>query len=180
MGRSEHRRGLWLVGSAAAAWSLGGLLSRLIHADSFTMIAWRGLFGALGLAAAIAVLRRPGTWRSIRHMGWWGWIFVVQTAAGMMFYLSALRHTTVASVAVIYAATPFVAAGVGWCVMRERPRLPSMLASLAALLGVGIMVGFGGVGGWLGDLYACGMSISMAVATVVARHSKNLPILATA
>jgi drug/metabolite transporter (DMT)-like permease len=168
-----------LVGSAAAAWSVGGLLSRLIHVDSFTMIAWRGLFGALGVAVAIAVLRPPQTWAGVRNMGWWGWLFVVQTAAGMMFYLSALRHTSVASVAVIYAATPFAAAALGWCVMRERPRASSIWASLAALVGVGIMVGFGGAGGWLGDLYACGMAVSMAVATVVARHSKSLPILAT-
>jgi drug/metabolite transporter (DMT)-like permease len=42
------------------------------------------------------------------------------------------------------------------------------------------MVSCGGVGGWVGDLYALGMTLSMAVATVVARHSRSLPILATA
>jgi len=179
MSRSDHRFGLALVSAAAAAWSLGGLLSRLIHADSWTMIAWRGIFGAAGLCAVIA-LRKEGTWRSFTALGWIGWLFVAQSAAGMMLYLSALRHTTVASVAVIYATAPFLAAALGWLVMRERPSASATAASLAALAGIAVMVGFGGTGGLLGDLYAIGMTLSMAVATVVARHSKNLPILLTA
>jgi drug/metabolite transporter (DMT)-like permease len=105
---------------------------------------------------------------------------VAQSAAGMMFYLSALRHTTVASVAVIYATAPFLAAALGWMVMREKPSASSLAASLAALAGVAVMVGFGSKGGLVGDLYAIGMTLSMAVATVVARHSRTLPILLTA
>ena len=37
------------------AWSLGGLFTRLIPLDSWTMVAWRGLFGAAGLAALAGV-----------------------------------------------------------------------------------------------------------------------------
>ncbi len=107
-------------------------------------------------------------------------MFVVQSGAGMIFYLSALRHTTVASVAVIDATAPFPAAALGWMALRERPNVRSVLASLAALAGVAVMVGLGGGGGWVGDLYALGMTLSMAVATVVARNSKGLPVLLTA
>jgi drug/metabolite transporter (DMT)-like permease len=180
MSRSDHRLGLLAIGGAAITWSLGGLLSRLIHADSLTMIAWRGVFGGAGLILVLALQRSAGTWRTIRELGWWGWMFVAQAAAGMMFYLSALRHTTVASVAVIYATAPFFAAALGWCVMRERPHWRSILAALAALAGVAIMMGFGTAGGWVGDLYAFGMTLSMAVCTVVARHSRNLPVLLAA
>jgi drug/metabolite transporter (DMT)-like permease len=179
MSRSDHRLGLLAVGGAAITWSLGGILSRLIHADSLTMIAWRGLFGAAGLVLVLALQRSPGTWRAVRELGWWGWMFIVQTAAGMMFYLSALRHTTVAHVAVIYATAPFFAAGLGWWVMRERLHWRSILAALIALAGVAIMMGFGAAGGWVGDLYAFGMSLSMAICTVVARHYKDLPVLLT-
>jgi drug/metabolite transporter (DMT)-like permease len=179
MTRSDHRLGLTLVSSAAAAWSLGGLLVRLIHTDTWTMIVWRGIFGAAGLCAVLVVLRKESM-RSFLSLGWVGWIFVAQSAAGMMFYLSALRHTTVASVAVIYATAPFLAAALGWMVMREKPSASSLAASLAALAGVAVMVGFGSKGGLVGDLYAIGMTLSMAVATVVARHSRTLPILLTA
>ena len=43
-------------------------------------------------------------------MGWPGWLFVAQSAAGMIFYLAALRNTSVANVAVIHATSPFTAA----------------------------------------------------------------------
>ncbi|HMK85267.1 MAG TPA: hypothetical protein VK437_04850 [Steroidobacteraceae bacterium] len=41
---STHRSGLVLVSAAAAAWSLGGLFTRLVDVDSWTLIAWRGVF----------------------------------------------------------------------------------------------------------------------------------------
>jgi drug/metabolite transporter (DMT)-like permease len=139
MTRATHRSGLLLVSGAAAAWSLGGLLSRFIQADSWTMIAWRGLFGAAGLAAVMLMSPERNTWRGFVKLGWAGWLFVLQSAAGMMFYLAALRHTTVASVAVIYATTPFLAAGLGWLAMRERPGASALIASAAALVGVAVI-----------------------------------------
>lgn len=177
---SDHRWGLLYVGCSAAAWSFGGLLTRLIHTDNWTMIAWRGLAGAAGLAAVMLVRRDRGALRSVAAMGWLGWLFVGQSAVGMIFYLTALRSTSVANVAVIYATSPFLAASLGWAVMRERPTWSSLVASAAALAGVAVMVGFGGRGGWVGDLEALGMTLSMAVATVVARFAKDLPIMPTA
>jgi drug/metabolite transporter (DMT)-like permease len=180
VGMSKHRLGFALVASSAVAWSLGGLFTRLITVDSWTMLAWRGLFGAAALGAVVVAQSRGGLWRDLKNMGWVGWLFVGQSTAGMIFYLSALRHTSVANVAVIYATAPFLAAGLGWLMMREMPTLGSLGASLAALAGVLIMVGFGGTGGWVGDLLALGMTVSMAVATVVARHYRQIPILPTA
>jgi len=59
----------------------------------------------------------------------------------MIFFITSLRHTTVAHVAVIYATVPFVAAALGWIVMRERPTRRTIRASLAAFAGVVLMVG---------------------------------------
>ena len=180
MNRSPHRLGFLLVTGSAVAWSLGGLFTRLIALDSWTMVAWRGLFGAAGLGAVLLATRQRGMWGSLKKMGWLGWLFIGQSAAGMTLYLAALRHTTVANVAVIYATAPFLAAGLGWLALREKPSSSAVYASAAALLGVAIMVGFGGKGGLLGDLLALGMTLTMAVATVVARNSREIPIALTA
>ncbi len=144
------------------------------------MAAWRGIFGALGLVAVMAVQRRQNVWGNLRGMGWLGWLFIVQSAAGMIFYLSALTHTSVANVAVIYATAPFLAAALGWAVLREKPSTSSIIASLTALVGVAFMVGFGHPGGLSGDLLALGMTWSMASTMVVARHYREIPILLTA
>jgi drug/metabolite transporter (DMT)-like permease len=125
-----------LVTGSAVAWSLGGLFTRLIPIDTWALLAWRGLFGALGLAAVMIGLRQTDVWGSLRKLGWLGWFFVIQSAAGMACYLAALRHTSVANVAVIYATAPFLAAGLGWVVLREKPTTSSIAASAAALVGV--------------------------------------------
>ena len=179
MNRRGHRLGFLLVSASAVAWSTGGLFTRLIPLDNWTMLAWRGLFGALGLAAAMAVLRERNVWQSVRNLGWLGWLFVIQSAAGMICFLTALRHTSVANVAVIYATAPFLAAALGWLVMREKPSRSSVVASLVALCGVGLMVGFGSGAGLLGDALALGMTWSMASAMVIARNYRDIPILLT-
>ena len=118
---STHRRGFWLVTASAVAWSAGGLFSRLLPLDNWTMGVWRGLFGALGLAILLWILRQNDDWRALRHMGWAGWLYVLQSALGMTCYLAALTHTTVASVAIIYATTPLLAAALSWFFLREKP-----------------------------------------------------------
>jgi drug/metabolite transporter (DMT)-like permease len=180
MTRAAHRTGFLFVTGSAVSWSLGGLFTRLIHLDSWTMCAWRGMFGAIGLAAAMAVLREKDVLGSLRRMGWLGWLFVIQSGAGMIFYLSALTRTSVANVAVIYATAPFLAAALGWVVLREKPTHSSVVASVVALLGVAFMVGFGRRGGLSGDLLALGMTWTMASTMVAARHYRDIPILLTA
>jgi len=180
MNRHEHRLGIAMVSGSAVAWSLGGLFTRLITVDTWTMIAWRGIFGSAGLAVVLAALRQTDLARKLKTMGWIGWLFVAQSALGMICYQAALGRTSVANVAVIYATAPFLAAALGWIVLRERPNASAIVASIAALAGVCIMVGFGGMGSWLGDLLAFGMTLSMAIATVVVRNFSGIPIPLTA
>ena len=177
MTQSAHRLGFAFVTASAVAWSAAGLFTRLISADAWTMLAWRGILGALSLALVLTLMPRQGSWRALRNLGWLGWLFVLQSSAGMIFFLVALRHTTVAHVAVIYATAPFLAAALGWLTMRERPGGGAVLSSLIALAGVAVMVGLGGDGGLIGDLLAVGMTLSMAVAMVVARRFPDMPFL---
>jgi len=179
--RTKGRRlGFLLVTGSALAWSLGGVFTRLIAVDTGALLAWRGLFGALGLGLVMLALREKNVWRGLCNMGWLGWLFILQSAAGMVCYLTALRHTSVANVAVIYATAPFLAAGLGWVVLRERPTASSIIASVTALGGVALMVGFGSRGGLTGDLLALGMTWSMASTMVIARNYRDIPIMSTA
>ena len=176
---TRHRLGFLLVTASAIAWSLGGLFTRLIPLDNWTMLAWRGIFGALGLAAVMMVTRQPDVFVSVRRLGWRGWAYVIQSAIGMIFYITALKYATVAQVAIIYATAPFLAAALGWWVLREAPSRSSIAASLVALLGVAGMMGFARGGLW-GELAAFGMTASMAVTMVVARNYPEIPILPAA
>jgi drug/metabolite transporter (DMT)-like permease len=179
MNGSEYRLGLALVIVSTIAWSTAGLFTRLAPLDPWTLLAWRGVFGAAGIAVAFFALERQ-PWRALRKMGWPHLAFAVVGAISMMFYISSLRYTTVAHVAVIYAAAPFVAAAFGWAALGERPSRSAMLASLAALAGIATMVGFGAEGGALGDALAVAMTVSFAAIVVITRRFPGVATLPTA
>lgn len=180
MNRAEYRLGLLLVTASAVAWSTAGLFTRLIPLDAWTILAWRGLFSALGTAAVIAAMKRGVGWRGYLGTGWPEWLFACVSAVGMILFISSLRHTTVAHVAIIYATVPFVAAGLAWLVMREKPVAGAIGGSLVALAGIVLMVGFGGQGGLVGDVLALGMTLCMAAIMVIARHFRDIAVMPAA
>jgi drug/metabolite transporter (DMT)-like permease len=180
MRASDYKIGLILVTASAVAWSTAGFFTRLLPLDSWTMLAWRGIFGALGIALVILALNRGDAWLKVRAMGWPGWLFAIVSAIGMVFFITSLRHTSVAHVAVIYASVPFVAAALGWLVLRERPSRNALVASLAALIGVGVMVGVGTEGGPVGDVLALGMTFSMAAMMIISRRYRDIPTMPAA
>jgi drug/metabolite transporter (DMT)-like permease len=98
----------------------------------------------------------------------------------MIFFITSLRHTTVAHVAVIYATVPFVAAALGWLVMREQPTMRAVIASLAAFAGVALMVGLAVEGSLFGALLAFGMTLCVAGMMVIARRYQNISVMPAA
>ena len=173
----RYRLGVALVTASAIAWSTAGFFTRLIPLDTWTTLLWRGIFGAAGIFLFILVQERRSALDGFRVMGWPGWSFAVVSAAGMLCFIAALKHTSVAHVAVVYATVPFVAAGLAWLVLREIASRSAILASAAALAGVAVMVGLGADGSLLGDLYAFAMTAAMAVMMVIARKHRFIPML---
>jgi drug/metabolite transporter (DMT)-like permease len=102
------------------------------------------------------------------------------SALAMQFFIFSLETTSVAHVAVIYAVVPFLAAGLGWLMLREIPSRTAILASLAALCGVLVMVGLGSDGRLIGDILAFGMTLCMALLMIIARKWPSIPALQAA
>ena len=173
-------RGTLLVTAAAVAWSTTGLFTRAIDLDAATMLVWRGVFGALGLLLFLGLTDAGRGFAGFARLGRAGWVYAVISGASMLCFIGSLRLTTVAHVAIIYAAVPFLAAGLGWLILKERPTLPAMLASVAALAGAVVMVGFGGDGGAFGDLLALGMTCGMALLMIIARANPGIPTIPAA
>jgi drug/metabolite transporter (DMT)-like permease len=172
-----YRLGLVLILLSTIAWSTAGYFTRLIPLDSWTLLFWRGLFGAATCLAFWAAQRRgraPGRGR----IGRAGWLLAVVSALGMTAFVSAMKLTTVAHVAIIYATIPFVAAVLGWLVLRERSPAATLAASAVACAGVVVMVAAGaGEGGALGDALAVAMTLAMGVMIVISRGHHDIPML---
>ena len=175
---NSYRLGLILVTAAAVAWSTAGLFTRMIDTDTGTMLFWRGVFGGAGILAVSCAVQGRGAFGAFARLGRAGWAFAVISALGMLCFITGLRITTVAHVAIIYATVPLVAAALGWLVLRERLGRGALTASLAALGGVTVMVGWGGDGTFAGDVLAFGMTLALAAMMVISRRLPGLPIMA--
>jgi drug/metabolite transporter (DMT)-like permease len=177
---AEERLGVLLVLGAAIAWSVSGVFARLITVDLWTATCTRALFAAFYMGVGLLAVHRGRSLAVMMSMGWIGVFVAIMAAISMISFTTAFYHTTVANVAVIYALTPFIAAALGWLILRETPSSRTMAAACLALVGVAIMVG-GAVGGgtWLGDLLALSMSASFAVVAVIVRANPRLEMLST-
>ena len=119
--RNIYRLGLVLVTTSAIAWSTAGLFTRMIPLDQWTLLVWRGVFGGLGILAFM-VFQNHKTWfTELKSMGRYDWLYAGLGSIAMIFYITSLRFTSVAHVAVIYAIIPFLAAILAWFIMAERP-----------------------------------------------------------
>jgi drug/metabolite transporter (DMT)-like permease len=137
---------------------LSRIFTRLIHLDAWTVPFWRGLFAGLIILCVIVAQERPRTVAAIRAIGRPGLIVALCSTAATILYINALRHTSVADVAVIFATAPFIIAGLGWIWLGIKEPWATLIASLAVLLGVGIMVGGAAAEGRLvGDVLAIWM-----------------------
>lgn len=178
--RHDYQLGILFVTLSAVAWSLAGYFTRLIPLDSFTLLAWRGIFGAAGLLVVIMMLRGRNWWHDFVRIGKPELAYIAITVAGMILFITSLAHTSVAHGAVIYATIPFLAAFLGWLFLGEIPGRVAILASLSALGGVILMVGFGTDGGLFGDFLAFGMTSCMAVSIILMRRNPGMSAMSSA
>ncbi len=175
---AQHRIGLVLVACAALAWSQAGIFTRLISADLATMLFWRGLFAGAGVFLFHCILEKRFAVNDFGKLGWPGWAVCALSALAMICGIGALRFTAVADAMVIYATTPFIAAGLAWLAMGERTARSTIIASAVALVGVVVMLSGSDWGGSMfGKALAVGMALGMAGFSVLMRQHKSLPIL---
>ena len=175
---SPHARGLLFITLSAAAYSLAGFFTRLIALDIWTTLFWRGLFAGVFIAGFILVRERRATPAAVRAIGRPGIAAAILSTVATIMFLNAFRLTSVADVMVIAAAIPFVTAALGWLWLRETESWTTLAASLAALLGVAVMVGGAiGQGHLAGDLLAFGVVAAMAVMLLIIRRHRDVSML---
>ena len=177
----HHRLGVLLVTISAVAWSTAGFFTRLIPLDPWTILFWRGIFAGFFIALYIVWQYRGETLRVYRSMGRPGWLFALCSTIGMTSFIPALKLTSVADVAIIYATVPFVTAALAWIWLRERTRAPTWIASVIAFAGVLVTLSGSTFGANLwGDLLAFTMTGAAACMMVISRRHRDIPMVPAA
>ncbi len=163
-----------LVLFSAIVFSTAGVFTKGVDSGAWEIIFWRGAFAAA--FTILYVLWRGSFRRDFIRMGISGWAVALIGASGTAAFIPAFKLTTMANVALIYAAAPLVAVLLAWVWIRERMTWSVMLGCGGAIAGVIIIVG-----GSLdqvnlhGDLLALWMTIVMATLMVIYRRFPQTP-----
>ena len=155
-----RRRGYAITILGVIWLSPDALVLRLIGGEAMDVIGWRGGLSVVTLSALLVWRDGASAGRRLAAGGWpmvaVGLLYGLNSAA----FVGAIELSPAADVLVIIAATPLVAALLGWLFLRELPDRVTMAAILLGAAGVGISA-VGGVAG------GSPLGIALAIATVV-------------
>ncbi len=175
MSDPSHRLGVILLVGSTVPFALSGTFTKLISADLWSVLALRGIIGS---ALTLAYIRWLDGGGPRARLGWRGWLLASVGTLASIAFLGAFRLTFVANVALIYAMTPFAAAGLGWLILRERVRREVLIAAAVSVAGVAVIVA-GGLGAprLAGDATAVAMTVLSALYLVMIRLFRDTPAM---
>ena len=166
----SSRRGLGFAFAGIIFLSPESLLIRLVEADRWTLLFWRGTLMCVGLLAASAVLTRSTA--VIRGIGRAGLLVALLFGLQTVLFIVSITNTEVANTLVAVSAAPLFAATYER-VFFGRPIGRRLIAVIVvAILGIGIMVsGSLGRGSLWGDLAGLGTAAGLGGCfVVIGRH----------
>lgn len=159
--------------------STSGVLLRFIEsANGWQILFYRGTFFFLTMVVFLLLRFRSRTWSALYTTGKPGIFLGLTLGLASVLYIFGILSTTVANVVFIISAAPLITALLARLILGERPTAGTWLAMLAALCGVGLMVGDGLAGGGLfGVLCALGVAVSFAALLITLRLSRGIDML---
>lgn len=112
--------GVVFVLVAAISWSTAGLFTRVVTTDIPSTLFWRAIFGGACVLFIFLAVRRPKHLNEIWHFRLGEAVVALFSALGMMCFISAFFHTSIANVSFIYGAMPLVTMWQRHLMIRER------------------------------------------------------------
>lgn len=138
----HYRTGAALILLAGMVWSTQGLGLRMIQeAQSWPVLAWRSFGLTAALALYLTVAARGQFWAAVTSVGISGVLGALSLALAFGGAIYSMQTTSIASAVVLFSASPFFAALIGWSVLGERVPHATWGAIAMAAVGIAVMVG---------------------------------------
>ena len=169
-----HRHGIFFVFAAGVLWSTVGLGIRLIEdAVVWQILLYRSISLSVFLYMVIRLRSGESPFVQVRRVGLPAVVAGLSLVAAYAGGIYSIQNTSVANALLLFATAPFMAAVLGWIVLRERVRGATWLAIAVAIGGIAIMVAdkSGGVA-LKGSLAALGSAFGFASFTVALRWGR--------
>lgn len=170
-----HKYGVLFVFAAGVLWSTVGLGIRLIEdAEVWQILLYRSI--SLSLLLYIVVRLRSGEspLSQARRIGGPAVVAGLSLVGAYSGGIYAIQVTSVANAMLLFATAPFMAAVLGWIILKEPVRVATWIAIAVAIGGISIMVADkSGAVALRGSLAALGSAFGFAVFTVALRWGKS-------
>jgi drug/metabolite transporter (DMT)-like permease len=176
--KSDHVRGLVMVVIGVLVLSPDALIIRLVEADRWTLLWWRGLLTAIGLATYLILRNGRGTGAKVRAVGRLGLLSTPLFAGSTILFVTSVTLTTAANTLVIVSAAPLFAAVFSRLFLGEAVPPRTWFAVVAGVGGITVIFADSlGGGSFWGDLCAFGTAAFLAGHLVVARHARPVSMV---
>ncbi len=168
--RKTDELGVLLILLAAVSWSTAGLFTRVITTDIPTTLFWRSLFGGLCVLGIAMAIHKSTDIRTAFRFTLGETVIAILSTAGMICFISAFFHTTIANVAFVYGTMPLLTYILSLILLRVRANAVSLGCCVLSAAGVVVMTSGNNLpSDYLGIGLAFGMTIFMASLTVAAK-----------
>lgn len=177
-----YGRGVALCLAAGSLWSLMGLgLRQIDEASVWAVLFWRSAGMVPVLLAVIWWTSGGRTVAAVRAVGPAGLVGAICLVFAFGGAIIAFQTTTVANAVLLFAASPFVAALLGWLFLRERVRPVTWVAIALAVVGMYLMVRDGlAAGALIGNVAALVSAAGFGAYSVALRWGRVADMLPAA
>lgn len=178
---SDTVRGVLLAVVGVVVMSPDAMFLRLVSADQWTVLFWRGVLIGATLLVAMTGIYRHRVLIQVRAIGRIGVLAALVFAVSTVCFVSSINHTTVANTLVIIAASPLFAALLSRAALGEHIAPRTWIAVIATFAGIALI--FSGslqAGGLAGDLMALGTALMLAINFVIIRRARRINMVPSA
>ncbi|WP_282046850.1 DMT family transporter [Roseibium album] len=170
-----HKYGVLFVFAAGVLWSTVGLGIRMMEdAVVWQILLYRSISMSLFLYVVIRVRSGESPFVQVRRLGFPSVIAGLSLVAAYSGGIYSIQNTSVANAMLLFATAPFMAAVLGWIILREPVRVATWVAIAVAIGGIAIMVADqSGSIVLKGSLAALGSAFGFAVFTVALRWGRT-------
>ena len=176
-----YRRGALMVIGCGFFWSTAGIGVRMMsEANGWQIVFYRSI-GLSVILLAYLLWQQGKVVAPVKQIGWLGVLAGSLMGASFFGNIFALIYTSVANVTFILSTTPFMAALLGWFLLKERVRKRTWLAIAFTAAGVLVMINGGlSADSFVGIGFAFFMALCYAFFTIIMRHNKHIDMLPAA
>ncbi len=170
---SDHLKGILLTTAGVIILSPDAILMRLLNADTWTILFWRGITFSFGITLLMFLMYRRDTIRQFMKIGKPGIIMGIIFSLSTLCFTVAIQNTSISNALVIISTSPMFGALFSWIFLKEKIKVITWIAMLVIFAAiVTIMSNSFASGGLLGDISAFGTSIFMATSFTITRRYK--------